>query len=403
MKHAFVLLVGSAILTGCTSEQPPAKQSRDSSVPEPALAAVESWAQNQPPEMPSGRRRGKGMGPVRDAHVRPGILPPDSAEEFSFDAGRVIAGEVITHTFQIKNSAPHAVVVKQDTDIQLDCGCASIEPSSRILRAEAQTEVTLTIRTGGLKNKKGPFANGGQIVWTAASGHRHGTAVLIRGDALPPITSDPPMLAFTPDEIKRGVTKDLVFTANVPIDESTWSVVSSLGGFQLVDQVKPGAGQKPRCKVRCTPPEGIEDFRGEIRVEARARLSESKEIPVSISVPMQARQAVDLGITPRVAPLTFGPKGEPAKVKLVFRGERVTKDELQIRGISYPGSDVTWKLSRSPETTTAILEVTVLRKQKPKVDASRPRDYQPALRIELANGKTVSVPVVEVGPTLDAP
>jgi hypothetical protein len=329
-------------------------------------------------------------------------LAPLSTDELSFDAGRVISGEVLTHTFRLKNTTGEALALAKDTDVQPNCGCSAIVPAQKSLTPGAETDVTVTIRTGGLRRKQGPFAHGGRIVWTAESGRRHATSLTVRGDAIPPLCSEPTVVHFNAQDVRNGVVKELVLTAQVPIDWSTLALSSSSNYFQLVEGSQAKEGEKVRCQVKCVPPECIEDFGGEIIAKAQVRRTDSEEFPVSITVPVGARQKVDLAVSPTVVPVTFGPSGSSSPVRLVFRGDKAAKGEIAIQSITYEGCKVTWKLSQGRDS--AIVEVTLVREPaKQNGKEAQQNDKEPPLIIQMAGGKFISLPVVAVGPSLDAP
>jgi hypothetical protein len=401
MKYLRALAIGLTCLMGCKSESDGPSQSAHEDSPKPGAGRSELIQPATSPSTFAARRGGKKPGLVTDRPGRDSSPAADSSEDLSFDVGRVISGAVLTHTFRINNSTPEALSVKQEQDIHLDCGCSSIVPAARMLPVGAAVDVTVTVRTGGLKKKKGPFINGGTIVWTSAGGLRHATSLTLRGDAVPAFAASPQVLSFSPAEIKQGASKVLLITAAAPVDWDTWTVTCSSPYFQIVDRAKPQEGKPARCQVKCLPPESIEDFSGDILVEAQARLSESELRPVSAAVPVRARQAVDLAINPKVVPVTFLPSGEPATVKLALRGDRVAKGAVQIESIRYEGCAVTWKLSPSPDNLTLVLSVTLV--LQPNSKETKPRPVDPVLLIQLAGGKSIPVPAVEVGPSLDKP
>jgi hypothetical protein len=314
---------------------------------------------------------------------------------------------VLTHTFRVKNSSAEARTIQKDTDVQPNCGCAAIVPEARTLQSGAETDVKVTIRTGGLLRKQGPFAHGGKIVWTEAGGRRHATSLTIRGQALSPLASSPETLMFQPDEVKRGAIKEVMFTANAPIDWNTWTLTSSSPYFEIVERTPPGDQGRASCKVKCLPPDCLENFHGEIRVKAQARPSgreASPSLPVAFAIQVRARQTVDLTISPQVLPLTFGRPPDRATVRLTFRGEQVAKDQIQIEAIDYPGCTATWKLTKKAEATIAVLEVTLLRQPAKSAEAAKePPDPDPKMLIRLAGKRPIALPVVEVGPSLDRP
>jgi hypothetical protein len=326
----------------------------------------------------------------------------DSLEEISFDAQRVSLGEIVKHTFRIKNSSAEVWTIRKDADVLPNCGCASLVPQTRTLAPGAETDVQVTIRTGGPLRKQGPFAHGGKIVWTTASGRRHATSLTIRGQAVGALASNPQVLVFQPDEVQRGAVKELVFTGNAAIDWNTWILESTSPNFQIVEKTLPKAGAPASCKVKCLPPEGLETFYGAIRVQVQR--SGSPGMPIVLAVPVRARQAVDLAISPPVVPVVFARPPDRATVKLLFRGDQLAKGPLEIEGIDFPGCKATWKITRNGEAPTAVLEVTLVRQSEKAPEAEKkPAASEPALTIRLAGRKPITVPAVVVGPSLDMP
>jgi hypothetical protein len=410
MRYLNTAALGMVILAGCRL----AKPTEQTEIFPAVTARATGQEQTVPPsdELPPATRPGRrapGRGKTPLVSARPSIgreaLPPlTGAGELSHDTGRVIAGEVVTHVFPIKNSLAETIAIKQDSDIQLDCGCSALLPRERHLKPGGATEITVTVRTGSLRRKKGPFTHGGRIVWTTESGSRYVTALLLRGEALPPFDAEPAQLSFSPEEVKNGAVKEIVFSGDLPIDWSRGTVECSSPCFQIVDRPNPAMGERARCRVKCISPAGIEEFHGDIVVQARARRANGEAFAVSLSVPVQARQSVDLSVSPKVVPVTFDKKGERATVKLAFRGEKATTGEIQIKAITYHNCETTWKWSPAPAKATALLEVTLLRpKKKPLNQVGELAVTDPVLVILLSDGKMIPLPAVEVGPSLDTP
>jgi hypothetical protein len=411
MRSLFCLwLITVLIASGCDSAKPPPQTNAsleaddDDAAPEGIVPHGDEFRDLKSRVTFQPRRKGNAMPPVLNRRGLDPLPGPESTEELSFDVGRVIAGVVVTHTFPVKNSSVETITIKQDKDIHLDCGCSSITPGLRTLRPRQETDVTVTVRTGALKKKKGPFIHGGKLVWSAPTGTLSATSLTLRGEAVLPFVTDPQLVDFSPEEVKTAALKEIIITAVAPVDWSTSTVTSVSPYFQVIDRAPPDKSGNIRCKVKCLPPESIEEFRGEIQVEAQARLSGLDGRPVSSTIPMRARQVVDLAINPKVVPVTFGPSGEKANVKLTLRGEKAAKGQIEIEAIRYKDCQATWKLKRTADSPTSVLEVTLTRqRKKPASKETKPGDQDPVLLIQLVGGKSIPVPAVEVGPSLDAP
>jgi hypothetical protein len=74
------------------------------------------------------------------------------------DAGEVLAGNTIRHTFEVHNSLPESVEIKGEADVQANCGCSSLVPQARRLEPGQTTGVTITIHTA---RRQGPLLQGG--------------------------------------------------------------------------------------------------------------------------------------------------------------------------------------------------------------------------------------------------
>jgi len=74
----------------------------------------------------------------------------------------------------------------------------------------------------------------------------------------PALIAEPGDLRWGPDDFLAAPTKDLVITAAVPVDPTSFTVTSSSPLIRVAD-AHPGA-RTFRCRIDCTLPDGMETF-----------------------------------------------------------------------------------------------------------------------------------------------
>jgi len=137
----------------------------------------------------------------------PPISPTSDPDDFVHDVGTVIAGSEVNYEFQIVNTSNERIVIEADTDIQRNCGCSSLEPSSRSVEPGSEARIKTRVGTTG---KDGPFAYGGTITWASPAGDKRVVKLTLKGVAKSPFKCDPEVVSFLPDEIRKGVVKEVV-------------------------------------------------------------------------------------------------------------------------------------------------------------------------------------------------
>lgn len=142
---------------------------------------------------------------------QPAVARPNP-DNLTFDAGRVIAGQVVTHDFAIDNLLDEPMVIRSDADIQLNCGCSGLLPEARRVEARSRTKIKVTVDTTG---RSGRFAHGGTVTWTAPSGTKRTASLTLQGGAVPPLVCEPDLLRFEPRDIRDGTCKELVLRGNL--------------------------------------------------------------------------------------------------------------------------------------------------------------------------------------------
>jgi hypothetical protein len=175
------------------------------------------------------------------------------------DAGEVLAGHTITHTFAVHNSLPESVEIKGEADVQANCGCSSLVPKDRRLESGQTTGVTITIDTA---RRQGLLLQGGTVVWTSASGQRWKSAFAIRAVIQPAMRPSVPVLSFNDKEIRSGAAKEVVFKETVVSLRWDTVKVSTSAPFEIMSTNKVEKGV--RCTVKCTPGQNMEDVQGQL-------------------------------------------------------------------------------------------------------------------------------------------
>lgn len=134
---------------------------------------------------------------------------------YEYDVGKVLSGEVVSNAFVFTNTTGELLRISDDTDVRKDCGCAAVEPETRELQPGDSTKVIVKVVTRG---RSGHFAHGGTVAWSPPNGKSIEAIFKLHGEILLALESHPTSLGFGPDEVNGRVTKEIKFTASVPLD-----------------------------------------------------------------------------------------------------------------------------------------------------------------------------------------
>ncbi len=305
----------------------------------------------------------------------------------TYDVGRVITGEVVTHDFLVANTGALPIAIEGAEDIRLGCGCASLVPEARRLEPGSSTRVTATVHTQGLN---GLFQKGGHIIWTAPNGAKRVTQITIVGELVPPLRAEPPVVRFQAKDVQGGVVKEVRFGEGVPLDWSTLFLESSSPYVKA--SIAAREGQAVGCLIECTMPAGLETFAAAIT--ARVRVADPacslRGTEVSLVVPITARQEIDLDITPKSVPVTFRSPEGSGTGRLLLRGALLQAGRPVLKSVRCEGFHVAWKLDQHGASEAAVLEV-VLKPQGKAVTT------HPEIEIEVEGKGIYRCPVVVMG------
>jgi hypothetical protein len=315
----------------------------------------------------------------------PAVADHAETDSYSYDAGRIICGQTITHTFDFRNLSKDTIRLQGDTDIQRNCGCTSLTPEKRALGPGDATRIRVEVRTGALA---GAFERGGQLVWTSSEGAKRAVGFSLRGRAMTAFVAEPELVSFEPIDVKQSITKNLRFSSSLPIDWSTFRLTSSSQDFEIIDSVTQASGVE--CKIRCRLPEDVESLEGQLFATGLLRAGASCPVPsgseVASVVPIRAMQAIGLQISPNV--LIFNSsKAHAATAKAFIRAQGLSSGSTFINEISCPGRKVAWQIHRATGCNTAILTLELIGQKTEKEND----DY---LFIQFREGGRVRIPFV---------
>ncbi|MCI0688885.1 MAG: DUF1573 domain-containing protein, partial [Sporichthyaceae bacterium] len=313
---------------------------------------------------------------------------PTSPDALTHDAGRVIAGEEVAHLFPVTNTSGETLTVLRDEDVYKNCGCSDVVPESRRLEPGAETRVKVVVHTAG---RDGPFAHGGYITWTSAGGSKRTTHFTLHGVAVAPLVSTPKAVELDDQAIKAGTVHELKLSGNVPVDWASAQVSGSSPHIQVLDwKATPEGGT---VRVRCILPPDQEALNGNVFVRATVTdpASPLDEHPVTLSVPVRARQQIGLLVRPEVVPLAWSAAGDRATARLMLRGELLAKDKRPVEAVECAGYSVEWKMTEPTASHVAILSLTL-------VPSLQPAEGDPKLVIRVKGRDPIRLSVSMVRP-----
>lgn len=285
---------------------------------------------------------------------------PNQPDHFVHDAGEVLAGATLSHSFDFANPFAEAIWIEKDSDIHKNCGGSEVTPAKRVLRPREVTQVRVSLNTAG---QHGLLYKGGEIFWTSASGAKHAIRYDIKTHARAPLEAQPAFVLFSEAEVSLAAVKETVLTANAPVDWTTLTLSSDSPQFQVLESRVDGGCA--RVNIRSSPSDDSDDFAGYVlaRVRVHSDSPESAGEWISFAIRTQARRAVDLAVSPQILPISFDAACERGKARCLLRGQQLIQEPATvIESIGCPGYEVAWSVgSWSVKAKTALLHVDLTR------------------------------------------
>ncbi|GIW90308.1 MAG: hypothetical protein KatS3mg109_0740 [Pirellulaceae bacterium] len=242
--------------------------------------------------------------------------------EFRHDAGEVIAGEKLVHTFEFDNPFSVPIHVAED-GIQKDCGCAAVEVTDRQLEPRGRTRVTVTVNTDGTAGRGArSVAYGGVVVWKTPDGKPYLSRFQIAATVKPALTASPDLLEFSEEEVAKGVAKRIGFTSPLPIDWSQFSVQHS-GYLEFVEVTRTTSGAS--CVVRPRIPPEVDDVVTRVTAFGTVTAGSGRLAGTRLTayVKVMARHTTELAWKPKTLLVPLDASGRRGTARLLVWGSRI--------------------------------------------------------------------------------
>jgi hypothetical protein len=278
---------------------------------------------------------------------------PSDPNQFTWDAGTVLAGEVITANFTVQNDMEEPIsILADDKDIKPNCGCSGLKPEIKIIEAKCSTAVAVTVDT---TRRSGRFSVGGDISWTAESGAKRITHFSVTGSATPPLRAEPEALHFSADDLAAGRFQELKVSSAVHLD---WDELRAEGGTPSVRfGLHRREGDSLIVPVTCDIPASIEMLQDNVSLSAPVNdpTSPLRGKRVSVNIAVSAFRKVDFAVSPNVVVVTE--TGGRASAKLLVHGRLVKNGAGVIRGVCCDSGRVQWTMSQPSASGVALIEL----------------------------------------------
>ncbi len=206
--------------------------------------------------------------------------------ESSFDAGSVLAGHPVKHTFLFANESDSKLILAPKGGIKKSCGCSSAEVIQASLAPGEKTEVIITINTGG---KQGRFAERVALVWHDTLGDEIAKVYTIRGAVNSAFKLFPPQVHIT----KVAMANQGIFCVDVQSDTPMdWSTLSASSENKAIIADVERSEEKGRIYIKLNESEFDGPLSCVVRVRAQPTPADGKvarnpyrlyaELPISI-------------------------------------------------------------------------------------------------------------------------
>ncbi len=312
----------------------------------------------------------------------PAQLSQTNASSQVHDAGTILAGVPIRHTFSVINPFDERIEVSKEK-ARKNCACAELQPSRSDIEPRGEVGVEVVVNSSDLS---GSFEKGGEVAWELASGEKWITKFVVRGNVVRALSANPEQLVFEPPEVDGAVSKFLEVKTSQAVDWNTLQVFSSIPVFKLnSSEVRDGVAV---CTISCGKlAEGLESCDGRITIRVAARGAETMggdQTWFDIIVPARARQEVDLVYAPRQPALIADSQGTAAG-RIMLRGHALLASSSPVESVSSSVGQVKWSMGKINPSGSAVLEVSLTGLEIPVAEAE--------LAIRFQSGKTLQVPV----------
>jgi hypothetical protein len=240
--------------------------------------------------------------------------------------GRVLAGNVVRHTFRFTNTGNQPLAI---TDVKSSCNCATVAAVNKPIPPGGSGEISVSLRTSNSAGKVHKWI----VVATNAASPR--IQLALNGEVIMPVQVDPPTAYFGSFAGESQQKRTIRIVNNVKQPLKITGVKNSLEDLE-VELRAVEEGREYELTVVALPRFQSGDIRGEIYLE-----SNLTEVP-TITVPVRGHRLATVSVAPRVlsvpAPrlqslqrrlLVRQTTGQPLKITNLV----VTSDTIDVKAI----------------------------------------------------------------------
>ncbi len=146
------------------------------------------------------------------------------------DAGSVLAGTPIRHTFQFRNRTNGPLHLDSDDGIRMSCGCTAADVRSRHLAPGDATPIEVQLNTSA---KRGDVTEVVSTTWTADDQSIEEYTFQIRARIQTALNLSPTEVIFSRDDVDHGKRKNIECTSELDLDWSKANIVPLADGLVI--------------------------------------------------------------------------------------------------------------------------------------------------------------------------
>ena len=220
------------------------------------------------------------------ARPTPTIEPSPTSQLSVHNAGTIMSGDTVRHTFSLLNDTPLQLNLS-DKDISRSCGCSDANVFPRQLPPQGRARVTVELDSS---NKVGELAEVVKTRWRNPTGAVSEFVFGIRAIARTPLACAPAEISFSREEVAQGSQKNVTLTSDLELDWKSLKVQSDHDALKV--RCIRSETSPQLLEVGCLPSPTGEPQQGHIMLTVFERGKESSHqatLPVFWHSPTQLR------------------------------------------------------------------------------------------------------------------
>ena len=256
--------------------------------------------------------------------------------DLAHDVGSVVEGTVAEHIFTTRNDLLVPIAILDDADVEKNCGCITLEPSTRRLEPGEIATIRMRVNTDG---KDGRFRVGALIKWRTDNGDSWPMNLRLEGTAKTILAAQPGLVRFSRAEVAERTVKELLVFNSFGVDWPTLNVQIEPPYAELIETEY--HSDHAKLLLRPCPPSDVVDFSATLRFTVDLTATSRGVKNCSISVPIQGSQAIDVQVSPRVVFANWSRESKTGTARFFLRGI-ASSQPASVSDISCNGFRAAW-------------------------------------------------------------